>query len=62
MQNSGMAKTLQCRDAGFDCNAVIHGETVEEILQEVRPHAAQAHGVEVTPTMEDGLRQLITER
>ena len=46
-----MAKILYCRDAGFDCNAVVTGETVEDIVAQVRPHAASTHEVEVDDEM-----------
>lgn len=35
-------KELKCRDAGFDCDAVIHGESDEDVMAEVRPHAKEA--------------------
>lgn len=57
-----MGKILHCRDAGFDCDAVVLGETQEEILDQVRPHAADAHGVQVGPAMESRLRELIKDR
>ncbi len=50
---------LHCRDAGFDCDAVVQGETADDILDQVRPHADAAHHVSVTPAMEDQLRALI---
>ncbi len=56
-----MPKILHCRDAGFDCDAIVHGETVAEILAQVRPHAAQAHQVVVDPPMEKQLAGLVTE-
>jgi predicted small metal-binding protein len=56
-----MAKILHCRDAGFDCDAIVRGETVDEILTQVRPHAAQVHGVEVDPAMEAQLRTLVAD-
>ncbi len=52
-----MAKILHCRDAGFDCDAVVRGETVEDILAQVRPHAAQVHRLHVDEPVE---RQLVT--
>jgi predicted small metal-binding protein len=54
-----MPKVLHCRDAGFDCSAVVSGETVEDIMSQVRPHAKEAHGVLVDPAMESQLLQLI---
>lgn len=44
-------KQLLCRDAGFDCDAVVTGESEDEILAQAGPHAKEAHGVDVTPEM-----------
>jgi len=44
-------KQLKCRDAGFDCDAVIEGGSVEEVMAQAGPHAKDAHGVDVTPEM-----------
>lgn len=49
---------LHCRDAGFDCDAVIRADTVDEIISQVRPHAAAEHGVEVDDAMEKQLSSL----
>jgi predicted small metal-binding protein len=54
-------KTLHCSDAGFDCQAVIHAKTEEEVLTQAAEHAREVHGVEVTPEMADQLRSLIKE-
>jgi predicted small metal-binding protein len=48
-------KQLRCRDAGFDCNAVLEGETIEEVLAEAGPHAKAVHDVDVTPEMAEAL-------
>lgn len=52
-----MAKILHCSDAGFDCSAVVRGASNEEILTQVRRHAREDHGLEVTPELE---QQLVT--
>ncbi len=57
-----MPKILHCRDAGFDCDAVVQGASTEEILQQVRPHAEAVHGVQVTPELETQLVPLIRDR
>ena len=44
-------KQLKCRDAGFDCDAVVEGETTEQVLAQAGPHAKEVHGVDVSPTM-----------
>ena len=50
---------LRCRDAGFDCDAVVRGEDVEEVVAQARPHARKAHGVEVTPEVAERIRTLV---
>lgn len=52
-------KILHCRDAGFDCDAVVRGQTDEDIFAQVRPHAATAHQVAIGPDLEIQLRPLI---
>ncbi|HEY0109561.1 MAG TPA: DUF1059 domain-containing protein [Fibrella sp.] len=54
-------KTLNCRDAGFDCNAQIKAETDEDVLSQAADHASTVHGVTVTPEMAKGLKSLIRE-
>ncbi len=54
-------KELRCRDVGFDCDAVVHGETVEDVLAQTAPHAKQAHGVEVTPEQAAQISGLIRD-
>ena len=41
-----MAKTVACRDVGFDCDGVVKGATEEETLGLVAEHAKSAHGLE----------------
>jgi predicted small metal-binding protein len=40
-----MAKILRCRDIGFDCGKVVHGDTEEEVLAQAAQHAQNDHGV-----------------
>ena len=54
-------KTLNCRDAGFDCPGVIHGNSEEEVLKQAAQHAQEVHGVSVTPQLEEQLRGLIKD-
>jgi predicted small metal-binding protein len=54
-------KTLHCSDAGFDCKAVVRGNTDEEILQQAAEHAKTVHHVEVTPEMAEQIKGLIKE-
>ena len=50
---------LRCRDAGFDCDAVVRGEDVEEVMAQTRPHARTAHGVELSPEAAERIRTLV---
>ncbi len=54
-------KTLHCRDAGFDCQGVIRGNTEDEVMKQAAQHALDVHGVSVTPEMASQLRTLIKE-
>ncbi len=54
-------KTLHCSDAGFDCKAVIHADTDEEVLTQAADHARTVHGTSVTPEMAEQIKTLIRE-
>ncbi len=54
-------KTLHCRDAGFDCEGVIRGNSEEEVLNLAAQHAQEVHGVSVTPEMAEQLKTLIRD-
>jgi predicted small metal-binding protein len=54
-------KTLHCRDAGFDCQAVIRANTEEEVLKQAAQHALEVHGVPVTQELAEQLKTLIIE-
>lgn len=55
-------KELRCRDVGFDCDAVVHAETVEEILAQAAAHAKQVHNVEVTQEQAQQIATLIHDK
>jgi len=54
-------KELKCRDAGFDCDAVVRGHSVDDVMAQVGPHAEEAHGVNVTPEVRQQLSGLVRE-
>ena len=54
-------KHLVCRDEGFDCDAVVHGESVDEVMAQAGPHAEDVHGVHVTPELADRIRGLVRD-
>jgi predicted small metal-binding protein len=58
-------KTLSCREAGFDCDYVVNGETEEEIFRNGEQHAMNDHGMEqedFTPQFKEKLRSLIKDK
>lgn len=54
-------KTIHCRDAGFDCDGIVRGNTEEEVLLGAATHAKEVHGMEATPEMSRSLKGLIRE-
>ena len=56
-----MAKTVNCRDVGVDCDFVAKGETEEEVLQQCADHARTAHGIEISPELATKVRTAIRE-
>jgi len=52
-------RELRCRDAGFDCDAVVQGESDNEVFAQAAPHAEQVHGLTVTPELQQQLAGLI---
>ena len=55
-------RELRCRDVGFDCDAVVHAETDEEILAQAAAHAKDVHNVEVTPQQAEQIATLIHDK
>lgn len=41
-----MAKELRCRDVGMDCNAVIRGQSEDEVMKKAVEHARSVHGLQ----------------
>ena len=55
-------KTLSCREAGFDCDYVVNGESDEEIFKKGGEHAMKEHGMkpeDITPEFKQKLKGLI---
>ncbi len=54
-------KTLHCSDAGFDCKAVIHAATNEEVLKQAAVHVKEVHNLTATPELARQLETLIKD-
>ena len=57
-----MAKTMSCRDVGFDCGFVAKGETEEDILRQAAVHARSVHNInEITPEIAEKVKSTIRD-
>jgi predicted small metal-binding protein len=55
-----MTYSLACGDVMPGCAATFQAETEEQLLQQVAPHAADAHGIsEVTPDVLQAVKSAI---
>jgi len=55
-------KSITCREAGFDCPAVIKGNTEGEVIKKAEEHASSAHNIkpeDMSPEMQHKIRGLI---
>jgi predicted small metal-binding protein len=57
-----MAKTVNCRDVGVDCDFVARGANEDDVLQQCAEHARTAHGMnEITPELATKVRAAIRD-
>jgi predicted small metal-binding protein len=57
-----MAKTVNCRDVGVDCDFTARGETEQEVLEQCAEHARTAHGMnEIPPELAEKVRTAIRD-
>jgi predicted small metal-binding protein len=55
-------KTISCREAGFDCDYVVKGETEEEVLNNGIEHAKSHHNMkeeDITDEMKEKIKGII---
>ncbi|NAL77441.1 DUF1059 domain-containing protein [Nitrososphaera sp. AFS] len=55
-------KTISCREAGFDCDHVVKGETEEDVMKNGAEHAMKVHGMneeDITPELKQKIKGLI---
>ncbi len=57
-----MAKVINCRDVGVDCDFEARAETEEELFQILTEHAKNDHGMEeIPPELVEKVRAAIRE-
>jgi predicted small metal-binding protein len=57
-------KTISCREAGFECDYVIKGQTEEEVVKNGAEHTIKEHGMkaeDMTPEMKEKIRALVRD-
>ena len=55
-------KTISCREAGFDCDYIVRGETEEEVLKNGIEHAKSHHNMkeeDITDEMKEKIKGII---
>lgn len=57
-----MAKTIHCKDVGFDCEGIVRANSEDEVLRMAAEHAKSAHGVtELTSEMVEKVKSVIRD-
>jgi len=57
-----MAKVINCKDVGFDCEGVCRAETEEEVIQMAAAHAKEVHGIQnITPEIVEKVKAAIRD-
>ncbi|MBI3805791.1 MAG: DUF1059 domain-containing protein [Nitrospirae bacterium] len=55
-------KTINCRDAGVDCDFVARGQTNEEVMKAAAEHGRQKHGMtNIPPELQQKMKTLIRD-
>jgi predicted small metal-binding protein len=54
-----MALNLRCRDYGFECDFAINEEITKEVVQKLRDHFDEEHGIDYTI---EAVLQMISNR
>ena len=56
-----MALQFRCQDVGVACKSVATADTADELVAKVAEHAREKHGVELTQTLIDYAKTMVTE-
>ena len=51
-------RVLNCRDAGFDCDARLVSDNDEDLVRQAADHLRTAHGMEAPPNLADQVRAI----
>ena len=56
-------KIINCREAGFECDHVVKGETEEEVMKNGMEHAKKDHNMkeeDITSEMKEKIKSIIS--
>jgi predicted small metal-binding protein len=57
-------KTINCREAGFECDYIVKGQSEEEVMKNGADHVTREHGMkpdDITPQFKEKVRSLIRD-
>ena len=57
-------KTINCREAGFQCDYIVRGQNEEEVMKNGADHAIKEHGMkpeDITPEFKEKVKSLIRD-
>ncbi len=55
-----MAYVVACKDTGTDCDAVLRGDTMEELQGKIAEHGTSAHGMDISSMPEEEKQKLMS--
>ncbi len=55
-----MAYVVHCKDTGTDCDAVLRGDTMDELQQKIAGHGKDVHGMDIASMPEDEKQKLMS--
>ncbi len=55
-----MAYSIQCKDTGADCEAVLRADTLDELQQKIAGHGKDVHNMDLASMPEEQKQQLMS--
>ncbi len=55
-----MAYSIQCKDTGADCEAVLGADTMDELQQKIAGHGKDVHNMDLASMPEEQKQQLMS--
>ena len=55
-----MAYSIQCKDTGADCEAILRADTMDELQQKIAGHGKDVHNMDLASMPEEQKQQLMS--